>query len=116
MTTQDAHDKLRSALLTSSLYDDVPLAQVESVVTRDELAEGPADQQELALSVIRSLVEDGLMTFEGWDALGLDEAMDRVRGLFVEHYDDPGQWAFAVWLKPTESGRRAAEALKAGAD
>lgn len=116
MTTQEARQKLRSALLTSSLYDDVPLAEVESVITRNGLADGVAEQQQLALSVIRSLVEDGLMKFQGWDDIGIDEAMQRVRGLFVEQYDDPGAWVFAVWLKATESGRRAAEALKASAD
>jgi hypothetical protein len=62
---------------------------------------------------MRSLVEDGLMEFDGWDDVGIDEAMERVRSLFVDRYDDPGGWVFAVWLKPTESGPRVAEALKA---
>jgi hypothetical protein len=53
------------------------------------------------------------MEFDGWDDVGIDEAMERVRSLFVDQYDDPGAWVFAVWLKPTESGRRVAEALKA---
>jgi hypothetical protein len=56
------------------------------------------------------------MKFEGCDDLNLDEAMARVRSLFVDQYDDPGAWVFAVWLKATESGRRAAEALRAAAD
>jgi hypothetical protein len=112
VTTQTAQDKLRNELLISSLYDDIPLAQIEGAITRDHLAEGPAQIQQLALSVIRSLVEDGLMMFVGGENVDIDEAMERVRGLFVDQYDDPGAWVFAVWLKATESGRRAAEALK----
>lgn len=61
-----AEGRLRTKLLTSGLYDLVPLAEVESVVTGEHLAATTAEQQELALSVIRSLVSDGLMGFEGW--------------------------------------------------
>jgi hypothetical protein len=53
VTTADAHDKLRNELLKSSRYDDVPLAQVESVITGGDLAEGIPEMQQLALSVIR---------------------------------------------------------------
>jgi hypothetical protein len=60
-----AQDTLRAELLISGLYDDVPLAQIESVITRDNLAETTAQQQELALDTIRSLVADGLMQFDG---------------------------------------------------
>jgi hypothetical protein len=87
MTRRDAHDRLRNELLKSSLYDDVPLTHFESVITRDDLAEDTADQQQLVLRVIRSLVADGLMEFAGWRDLDLDTAMDRVRSLFVDHYD-----------------------------
>jgi hypothetical protein len=104
---------LRTKVLTSGLYDLVPLAEVESVITGKHLAVTSVEQQELALSVIRSLVNDGLMEFEGWGDLSLDEAMGRVHDLFITHYDDPGMWAFAIWLKLTESGKRVATALKA---
>jgi hypothetical protein len=59
------------------------------VITGGDLAEGVPEIQKLALSVIRSLVEDGLMKFEGWDDVGIDEAMGRVRSLFVDQYDIP---------------------------
>ena len=112
-TARTAQDRLRSELLISGLYDMVPLAQIESAITRDDLAATSTDQQELALSIMRSLVDDGLMEFVGWEDLPLDEAMARVYDLFVTHYDDPGMWAFAVWLKLTETGKHFAEALKA---
>jgi hypothetical protein len=66
VTRPDARDEVRNEPLKSSLYDDVPLAQVESVITGGDLAEGVPEVQQLALLVIRSLVEDGLMKFEGW--------------------------------------------------
>jgi hypothetical protein len=56
-----------------------------------------AEQQELALSLMRSLINDGLMEFEEWGDLLFDEAMARV-------HDDPGMWVFAVSLKLTEAG------------
>jgi hypothetical protein len=116
MTAQDAYQKLRGELLKSSLSDDVPLAEVESVITGEDLAQSPGEIQQLGMSVIRSLVEDGLMKFVGWESVNLDDAMDRVRSLFVDQYDDPGAWAFAVWLTATDSGKQVAEGLKAAAD
>jgi hypothetical protein len=107
--------RLRTELLTSGLYDLVPLAEVESVITGQHLAATTAERQELALSVIRSLINDGLMEFEGWGGLTLDEAMANVHDLFITHYDDPGMWAFAIWIKLTETGRRIATVLESNA-
>ena len=112
-TARGVQGRLRSELLVSGLYDMVPLAEVESVIAGEHLAATTVKQQELALSVVRSLVDDGLMEFVGWEDLPLNEAMARVYDLFVTHYDDPGMWAFAVWLKLTETGKHFAEALKA---
>jgi hypothetical protein len=108
-----AEDRLRNELLTGGLYDLVPLAEVESVITGERLAATTVEQQELALSAMRSLVNDGLMEFEGWGDLPLNKAMERVHDLFITHYDDPGMLAFAVWLKLTEAGNRIATGLKA---
>lgn len=110
-----ARDRLRAKLLTSGLYDLVPLAEVESLVTGEHLAETTAEQHELALSTVRSLVADGLMKFEGWDDVPLEKAMARVHDLFIGHYADPGAWAFSVWLKLTEPGKRIATELEATA-
>lgn len=114
-TAKAAQDRLRAELLTGGLYDLVPPAEVESVITRDDLADTIAEQQQLALSTIRSLVEDGLMEFDGWGDVPLDEAMARVQDLFVNHYDDPGMWAPAVWLKLTNAGKQLANVLQAEA-
>jgi hypothetical protein len=39
VTRPDAQEKVRNELLKSSLYDDLPLAQVESVIMGGDLAE-----------------------------------------------------------------------------
>ena len=81
-----AQDELRAQLLADMLGDCVPMAHVESVITRGHLADTVADRHELALSTIRSLLEDGLMeigdvsggepaTLLAWN-LPLDAAMD----------------------------------------
>jgi len=112
-TAMTAQDRLRAKLLASGLYDLVPMAEVEAVITGEHLAATTAEQQALALSTMRSLVADGLMKFEGWDDdLPLDEAMARVHDRFITQYADPSAWAFAVWLKLTETGKRVASELK----
>jgi hypothetical protein len=85
------------------------------VITGEHLAATTAEQQELALCVVRSLIADGLMEVEGWDGVLLDEAMARIHDLFITHYDDPGNWAFAIWLRLTEAGKRVAKELEANA-
>ena len=112
-TATAAQQRLRTELLTSGLYDLVPLAEIESVITGEHLAATTAEQQELALSVVRSVIADGLMDVEGWDGVLLDEAMARMHDLFITHYDDPGSWAFAIWLRLTELGKRIAKELEA---
>lgn len=107
-----AQERLRAELLTSGLYDDVPLAEVESVSKQHQLTETISERQELALSTMRSLVADGLMQFVGWEDLPLDEAMARVTELYVDQYGDPGAWVFAVWLKLTDAGKRVAQELR----
>jgi hypothetical protein len=112
----NAQERLRARLLINGLYDDVPLAEIESVIITDKLAETLVEQQELALSSTRSLLDDGLMVFYGNENLSVDEAMAKVHDLYVTRYDDPGAWVFAMWLKLTDAGKRAAKALEAARD
>lgn len=103
--------KLRDELLVSGLYDIVPLIEIQSEITKEQRA--TAEQQQHVLSLMRSLVEDGLMEFVGWETLPLDESMARVHDRYVKHHDDPGKWVFAVWLRLTDAGKRVAEELEA---
>ncbi|MBY0388254.1 MAG: hypothetical protein K2X56_09170 [Mycobacterium pseudokansasii] len=121
---ETAQDRLQAELLISALYDLVPLAQIESAITRDNLATTIPARQQFALRTIRSLLEDGLMQigdlpypgerFAGRD-LSVDAAMERVSNLFVSKYDEPDLWEFTIWLGLTPAGERQAHKLKGDA-
>ncbi len=100
------------------------MAHVTSVMRREPLADTVAAQQEVVLRTIRSLLDDGLMKIGDilgasdervvpWD-LSIDAAMDRLRDLFVGHYDEPTLWDLAVWLQLTPEGERLAGSLQSG--
>jgi hypothetical protein len=111
-----AHETLRAKLLVSGLADIVPLAEVETVIVSNGLAETLEAQQKLALSTIRSLLDNGLMVFKGDEDLSVDDAMTLVHDLYVTRHDDPASWVFAMWLKLTDAGRRTAEEIQASRD
>jgi hypothetical protein len=116
-----AQELVRTEMLTSALYDWVPLGEIDSIIIDNHLTESLPAQQEMALQVIRSLVEDGLMVIGdlpdrgsrliAWD-LPLDEALTRISDRFIGHYDDMGRWAVSVWLDLTEAGERVARELE----
>lgn len=56
-----AQEQLRTELLTSGLYDWVPMIEVTTTIAHYHLAETLSQQQDLALRTIRSLLDDGLM-------------------------------------------------------
>jgi hypothetical protein len=113
-------DRLRAAMLTSALSDWVPLIEVNQDITRENLADTPSEQQQLALRTIRSLLEDGLMgigdlpgageQLPDW-GLSIDAAMQRVHDRYVGHNDDPVAWEFTVWLGLTDKGKQLAETI-----
>jgi hypothetical protein len=115
MTPQDT---LRAAILNSALYDWVPLIEVNQDITRDNLADTPQEQRELALRTIRSLLEDGLMGIGDLPGAGervpdcglsIEEAIQRVHDRYVVHHDDPVAWEFTIWLGLTDKGKTLAE-------
>lgn len=116
-TARSQKDGIRRELLTSGLYDWVPLIEVMQVTSRYDASATTEAVQELALGAIRSLVADGLMLigdlpypgekFRGWD-LSLDAAMARVRELLVGHYAEPDRWEFIVWMGLTPVGEQVA--------
>ena len=120
-TARAQQDGIRRELLTSGLYDWVPLIEVMQVTKRYDASATAEAVQGLAVRTIRSLVADGLMLigdlpypgekFRGWD-LALDAAMERVRGLLVGHYAEPDRWEFIVWMGLTPSGEQLARDLE----
>ena len=81
--------------------------------------------QDKVLDLIRSLVTNGLFElgdlatednrFGAWDA-PLDESIQRIRDVYVNKFDDDPEWWFFCWLKLTEKGLKAAEAIEASQD
>lgn len=121
---RSAQDRLRRRLLFDAVGNCLPMAHVTSVMRREQLADTVAEQQELVLRTIRSLLDDGLMKIGDilgasdervvpWD-LSIDAAMERLRDLFVGHYDEPTLWDLAVWLQLTPDGEKVAESLNGG--
>lgn len=116
-----AQDRLRAELLTNGLHDWVPLAEVDSIIIDNHLAQTLSTRQNLALETIRSLVEDGLMEIgdlpsQGsriipWD-VPLDAALARISDRFIGHYDDTAMWGFSIWLGLTDVGERVARELE----
>lgn len=119
-----AQDRLRRRLLFDAVGNCLPMAHVTSVMRREQLADTVAAEQEVVLRTIRSLLDDGLIKIGDilgasdervvpWD-LSIDAAMDRLRDLFVGHYDEPELWDLAIWLQLTPEGERLAESLPHG--
>lgn len=111
---------LRNELLVRGLYDWLPLAEIDSVIIDNHLAENVPAQQDLALKTIRSLAEDGLMEIgdlpskgprlDAWNVT-LDEALKRISERFIGHYDDVPAWGYSTWLGLTDAGERVAREL-----
>ncbi|BBY25462.1 hypothetical protein MSTO_56670 [Mycobacterium stomatepiae] len=117
----NADDILRNELLLDGTAMCIPMAQVTAIISRENLADNVAAHQDLVLRTIRSLLDDGLMKIGDifgasdervvpWD-LSIDAAMDRVRDLFVDHYDEPDLYDFRIWLQLNPAGEQAARAL-----
>jgi hypothetical protein len=117
-----AQDRLRIRLLSDAVGNCLPMAHVTSVMRREQLADTIADQQDVVLRTIRSLLDDGLMKIGDilgasdervvpWD-LSIDAAMDRVYDRFVGHYDEPALWDLAIWLQLTPKGEQVAESVR----
>lgn len=91
------------------------------MIIDSHLTKSIPELQALALKTIRSLVEDGLMEIgdlpsqgrrlEVWD-VSLDEALARISGRFIGHYDDVAKWGYSTWLGLTDAGERLARELK----
>jgi hypothetical protein len=118
----NAENFLRNELLLDGTAMCVPMAHVDSVISREHLAGDVVARQQLALHTIRSLLDDGLMKIGDirgasdesvvpWN-LTIDAAMERIRDLFVDHYHERTLWDLTIWLQLTRAGERFARALK----
>lgn len=115
----------RDEVLLRGLIDWVALERVHRRVAQENASEPLAVIQDKVLDLIRSLVTDGLVElgdlatpnhrFRAWD-IPLDEAIQQIRDVYVNHFDDDPEWWFYCWLRLTEKGRQLAEAIEASRD
>lgn len=116
-----AREKVRRALLVEGAADEVDLGMVDFYVTRWNPSASLPEIQNETLAVIRSLVSDGLFVlgamsgegrrWEPWDE-PLDESMRKIAEVYLNRYDDPSAWIWYAWMKLTEEGQKAAQALQ----
>jgi hypothetical protein len=111
----------RENILIEGLDDSVDLGGVHQYVAHENPSASLSDVQSKTLEIIRALVDDGLvelgsMSGEGglfvtWDTT-LDESMNEIRDVYVNHFDDRALWVWDCWLNLTAKGRQVAESVE----
>jgi hypothetical protein len=112
----------RDEVLLWGLVDWVELDRIHRYVADEHPGEPTAIIQNHTLDLIRSLVSDGLFLvgdlntddrrFKQWN-VSLDEAIQRIRDVYVVNFEDQGTWPWFCWLALTGAGQKAAEAIEA---
>jgi hypothetical protein len=114
---------LREELLRDlSGSECLPLGHIDSVVAYDHPIEPLATRQSRVIAAIESLLTDGLLVIgdivgasdeyvDPWK-LSREEALARLRELYVTHYDNEAGWTWTTWFALTPDGERAAVTLK----
>jgi hypothetical protein len=111
------HSKLREQLLLDGVNDCLPMAHVNSVAAQTCPDEPKSARHDVVLSVIRSLLDDGLMVVgdivgasdervEPW-RLSVEDAMARIRDSYVVRHESD-EWVFTIWFALTDRGQEAA--------
>jgi hypothetical protein len=111
------HDDVKEGLLIEGLQDWIHLSEIHQTFAFDyHTPKRPAaEAQQLTLSMIRELVDEGLFVmgvpdnkrpsgFEPSD-LPLDEAMTMIEHKYVTNFEDRWNWVTCVWLALTEKGK-----------
>ena len=94
---------------------------IDSRIQYDYRTEPLSTRQSRVIDAVASLLKEGLAvvgeivggsdaTVDPWK-LSTEEALVRLRELYVAHYDDEDRWSVAIWFALTPSGERVAEEL-----
>jgi hypothetical protein len=112
----------REKVILWGLVDWVELERVHDFVAAEHQGAPVSEVQNETLGLIRSLVTDGLFVigdlagpdrrFAPWHTT-LDESLHRIRGEYVDRFDDATSWPWFCWLDLTDEGKRVAESLEA---
>jgi len=98
------------------------LSHIDSKIQYDYRTEPLSERQARVMTAVVSLLTEGQAvigeivggtgaTVDPWK-LSTEEALVRLRELYVAHYDDEDRWGWVVWFALTPEGERAAVALK----
>jgi hypothetical protein len=111
----------RAKVLVSGLTDWVELGQIHSFVESANPGASPAAVQAETLGLVGALADEGLVRigdltgagnrFVAWNA-SIEDALRRIRGEYVDRFDDKNSWPWYCWLDLTEVGERVARAIE----
>jgi hypothetical protein len=98
------------------------LSDIDSIIQYDYRTEPLSTRKSRVMTAVASLLSEGLVvvgaivggtgaTVDPWK-LSTEEALVRLRDLYVAHYDDEDRWGWVVWFALTPEGERAAAPLK----
>jgi hypothetical protein len=98
------------------------LSDIDSIIQYDYRTEPLTTRQSRVMTAVASLLSEGLVvvgaivggtgaTVDPW-RLSTEEALARLRELYVAHYDDWDKWGWVVWFALTPDGERVAAPLK----
>jgi hypothetical protein len=98
------------------------LSHIDSKIQYDYRAEPLSTRQSRVMTAVASLLSEGLVvvgaivggtgaTVDPW-RLSTEEALARLRELYVAHYDDWDKWGWVVWFALAPDGERVAAPLK----
>ncbi len=111
------HDDVKERLLIEGLQDWIRLGEVHSHFMFDHHSpkRSVREAQELTLSMLREVVDEGLFIFgipdgkatRGFDPwnLSLDDAMAKIAEKYVTNFNHRWGWTACVWLQITDKGR-----------
>ncbi len=116
-----AQDTLRGEILDAAAYDWVPMIEVDQIVTQQQLAANDGERFDLVTSVVRALLEEGLVSVgdlpgDGAETpdwgLSADASAERIRGMYVDRHGEPEEWQYRIWFGLALGGD--ARAMSAG--
>lgn len=120
MWSSEAEADPRDSILIRGLNDWVALDRIHWDVSQSMPGFPITAIQDATLTLIRDLVNQGLFEigqvdeergFSAW-AEPLDEAMERVRRVYVDRFDNRSIWPWFCWLNLTEQGEQVARRIE----
>jgi hypothetical protein len=94
---------------------DMSINQIHNNVAEHNPSASTSQVQQMTVDLVRSLLSDGLFELSPKavkEDASLEEWIDWIRSLYVEHFDEPTKWWSSIWLYVTDKGRREADRIE----